>query len=627
MQAKTTLDASTKPAPQTFPIVETENGPMTYAFGLYWPIQNDIALHLNAFRIGLKKEDGGLGRVRHLFEAKHLIWPETKKTLHDWTVRRYKAFCAGHKVITLAGGAGSSKSYDCAYYALLWWWANPEERTVLIASTTISSLTKRIWNYVGSGLRDAHGGMPGIMRTNPTPLIKYHKDDSLHCVHGIALKEGESDRTLRDIIGIHPKEALLVIVDEATDVTPAITDAIANWDKGDVKFQMICIGNSKDRLDPHGKLSKPKRGWNSVDPDLDEEWETNLGVCLYFDCYKSPAIHATYKDKLKFLINEEQIREDEKNLGKNDPKFWRFTRGFWPPDSLTKTVLSLSLVEKYNADKPTRWLGTWKRKLAALDPAVTSEGDECILRFADLGPFEDGTVGLDFGGEDSIVSLQLDARSNEPITYQIVRQVKKECLKRGVEPEFFGADTWGFGMGAGDVFQAEWSDNIHRIVSAGAATDRFLTSEEVETAYEAYDRKITELWFAMRTFVSAGQIRGLDEETIEQFCSREYFWKGKRFSLETKKEYKKRMGKEDSPTGSPDRADAAALLLEVARLNGFVAGPTQIKLEEEYNWERRWEEIKGYKGQKEAEREEMWMSDGILDSMCFGEATWEDEEQ
>lgn len=612
-----------KPAPQTFPIVETSDGPRIHAFNLYWPLQNDIAIHLNAYRLGLKKEDGGLGKLRHLFEAKHLIWPSTKETIHPWMVRRYRAACEEHEVITLAGGAGSSKSYDMAYYALLWWWANPSERTVLVASTTIGALKKRIWGYIADGINKAIGGMPGEIRTNPNPEVFFDKDDSRHRIFGIALREGESERTLREFIGIHPEEALLFIIDEGTDVTPAIVDAIANLDKGGTKFQMIVIGNSKNKLDPHGRLSKPKLGWASVNPDIDEEWETERGICLYFDCYKSPAITEPYGHKLPFLINQEQIEKDEQRLGKDDPKFWRFTRGFWPPDDLAKTVLSLSIVEKYQLDKPARWSGAWRIKLAALDPAFTSEGDECILRFADMGQFEDGTVGIDFGGEENIISLQLDAKSKEPITYQIVRQTRKECEDRGVVPENFGMDTWGFGQGAGDMLEEEWSDDVKRIISAGMPTGRFVDSEMGQTANQVYDRKATELWFAMKTFSTSGQIRGLDESTIEEFCSREYEWKSRKMRLETKLEYKKRMGREESPVGSPDRADAASLILEVARLNGLTPGGRQISLEERYDWEKEWEGRMGYRGQQEEEREEMWSSDGILDSACFTDS-WED---
>jgi len=621
---RTAFDESAKAAPQTFPIVETPDGPMVKAFNLYWPPQNDIAIHLNCFRLNVQKKHGGLGQLRHLVEAYTLIWPDKASTIHEWTIQRFRAFCGPHKVVSLAGGAGTSKSHDAAFFALLWWWALPMERTVLVASTTIGALQKRIWSYLMEGFKGAVGGMPGIPRNNPTPMILFDRDDVKHGIHGIALREGEAERTLREVIGIHPKDGLLVIIDEATDVTPAIADAIANWDKGGVDFGMVVIGNSKSKLDPHGRLSRPKKGWTSVNPDIDEWWETDLGICLYSDCYKSPAIHAPYKDRLPFLITEEEIKKEEERLGKDDPKFWRFVRGFWPPDDLTKTVLTLTMVEKHNAAKEAHFEGSWKVWLAGLDPAFTSEGDECVLRFASMGPLANGRVVVDFGGKENIVKLKLDSKSGEPITYQIVRQAREECRLRGIEPEHFGADTWGFGMGAGDLFETEWSPKINRINSVGPPTDRFVDSEMGESAKDVYDRYITELWFAMRSFVQSGQIRGLDDKTIEEFCSREYTWKARKISIETKKDYKKRMGKEDSPTGSPDHADCAAIILEVARINGLDIGKRQQSLDEEFHWERKWELEQGHREQEKEDREQMWQADAIMDSaMTFSEDGFE----
>ena len=75
----------------------------------------------------------------------------------------------------------------------------------------------------------------------------------------------------------------------------------------------------------------------------------------------------------------------------------------------------------------------------------------------------------------------------------------------------------------------------------------------------------------MQQFVQAGQIRGLDAKSCEQFCTRKYDWKGKRYSIETKEDYKIRLGKVDSRYVSPDRADAAALILDLVRqFFGFV---------------------------------------------------------
>ena len=575
----------------------------------------------DSFRLHLR-EPKGL-KLFHLSRKK-----EKQKHNEQYRVRKFKKIeLVGEMPCRCISVSGESQLYlteryivthnsaDAARYALLWWWSLPEHRTVIVCSTTINALTKRIWSYVTSCCYKARGNLPGIVSNSPPPKILHARHDTKHGIHGAALKEGQSDRTLADLIGIHPDDGLLVIVDEATDVTPAIYDAITNWDSGGVKFQMIVIGNSKSRLDPHGRLSEPLLGWNSVNPDEDEKWETKNGVCLFHDCYRSPYVLHPERKQLSFLISSKKIAMEQKRLGTNDPKFWRFVRGFWPPEDITKTVLSLSMCEKHGVRDEARWEGRWQITIAGLDPAFTSTGDECILRFATLGPDERGILVLDYGGEENIISMRLDSKSKEPVSYQIVRQAKRECLARGVDPYHFGADTWGIGTGAGDIFEVEWSDQIHRIISIGAPSNRYVDSEMTDQAFELYDRINTELWFSMKTFVEAGQIKGLDEKTIEEFCTREYSWKGRKIRLETKEEYKERMGYGDGPTGSPDRGDAAAIVLEVAQRLGFAPGKREIDMDERGDWEKQWEANRF----AEEDSEEQWNVDDILDSAMFGE--------
>jgi hypothetical protein len=605
-------------SPRSYPVIDRGNGPEIYAYGCYWPAMDDIQLELTCWRIDHRPEKGGLGGFRHLMKAHNIIWPHLVPSLHEWTFERFKEINRGHQVVTLAGGAGTAKSADVARYALLWWWAYPEKRTVLVASTTISALTKRIWSYIAEGAYKAKGDLPRDITISPPPRLLCNKRDQKHGIHGIALKDGQAEKTLADVIGIHPEEGLLFIVDESTDVTPAVAEVVTNLDSGGVTFQMILIGNSKSKLDPHGKLSKPINGWNSVDPDRDTKWQTEHGICLYSDCYKSPAVLRPDYKPIQFLITRGKIAKEEKRLGINDPKFWRFVRGFWPPEDITKTVLTLSMVEKFKGMEKAFWSGDWKIPVAGLDPAFTSNGDECILQFAEMGVMENGLVGLDYGGEKNTISIQLDSKSKEPINYQIVREVKRECVNRGIDPFGFGADTWGIGMGAGDIFEMEWSNEIHRIHSNDVASQEYVDNHLNEKGFEAYYDKATEMYFAMRTFIASGQIRGLTEAAVEEFCTRQYEWKGRKIYLERKPEYKKRMGTEDGPTGSPDRSDACAIVLEVAKRNGFRPNERILEEVDKQDWEKRWETGRTpEKNSDDGAFSMAWDDESILNSAAF----------
>lgn len=553
---------------------------------------SEINLELQCFKERRSKEQGGLGAFRHFRNAHHMIWPQRVPTYNEWMHRRFKTFCSKkYKVVMQAGGAGTAKSADAAVYALEWWWTNPSERTVLICSTTLNALKKRIWSYIAE-YRMMAPFMPGILKGGQNPCILFNNKDEKHGIFSIPLARGTTEQALKDLIGIHPKEAMLVIVDEMTDVTSAPIDAMTNWDASGKKFQMIGIGNSKDRLDTHGQLCEPIDGWGSINPDTHEEWLTRYGICLYFDCYKSPAVlhpeHSGPGGKLSFLIGPKKIEHDEKKLGKNHPRFWRFVRGFWPPDSATKTVLTALMADKHQIKKPAEFTGSYAIRLAALDPAFTADGDECILRFATLGTMRNGLTGLDFGGPENIVPLQLDARSSEPINYQIVQQARRECEARDIPPEHFACDVWGMGAGAGDIFTKEWSNKFHKVVSIGTPTELFTDVHQTERAYDVYDRRITELWFIMREFVLAGQIKGLDDQTVKEFCQRTWEFAGKKYSLEGKDSYRAKFQNSGQP--SPDRADAACVLLDLARQLGFRPGRATIDgTESNEEWERQWE--------------------------------------
>ena len=85
------------------------------------------------------------------------------------------------------------------------------------------------------------------------------------------------------------------------------------------------------------------------------------------------------------------------------------------------------------------------------------------------------------------------------------------------------------------------------------------------TAKERYDRKVTELYYTVRAFLTAGLLKGLNEKQIQEFCAREYDDKGKRVVLDKKDDFKKKLGH------SPDRADAACLVCEKAKRLGALA--------------------------------------------------------
>ena len=563
-----------------YKVINKNGKQLIEAYGRTFPYTDPLNIELFLYRINYQ----GQGWL-HMRNAAFLLWPEKRETWHYWTQRRFQAHCAGYNTITLAGGAASAKSHDAAMIAILFWLANPKERTVLVASTTLNELQTRIWGYIQKFYtmeNNKNIQLPGrLYSSNTSPKILYDKRDTIHGIFAVPLKAGKDSKPTAGLIGKHPKDGFLAIIDEGTDVNPGFLDAKPNWEQGVNIFQLMVIGNSNSKFDPHGLLSKPIGGWHTVNPDTDTEWETKQGICLYFDCYQSPAIHETdeiKRNKLgKFLFTEEKIESYKTRYGDNTPAFWRFVRGFWPEDDVIQSVLSLVICDKFHVEEKSMWSGLpvpgnhqegtkGLIRIAGIDPAFHSDGDDCVFRWATLGINDvTGKMTLDFGGKKNIHYIKINDRSDEPPEYQIMNACKKLCKELGIQERNVAVDTWGAGSGFGALIEKEWSKDIMHVESSGRATDTQIASQSDERASDVYDRRVTELWFSMRELVLGDQIRGLDTVSIEQFCTRTYETKGRKYSIEQKKDYKLRLGKVDNHYKSPDEADAATFIIDLAR--------------------------------------------------------------
>ena len=494
-------------------------------------------------------------------------------------------------------------SFDAARIAILFWLANPTGRTVLVASTSLGDLESRIWGYIKKFyLIENTLELPGKMYSANAPKILLRKEDSVHGMFALPLQKGTSQRTASTLIGRHPDEGFLAVIDEGTDVTPGFIDAVPNWQQGVSTFQLIVIGNSSSRFDPHGLLSKPLKGWHTIDPDYDREWETKDGKCLYFDCYQSPAITDPDEEKRKrlgkFLFTEKSIEENKLKYGENTPSFWRFVRGYWPKDDLAKTILTPVMCDKFGVQESVEWEGTVPLiRLAGLDPAFHSDGDDCVFRWATLGMSTSGKMVLDFGGKENVKYIKIDDTSREPAEYQILHQTKDWCEKLGIPPRNLAVDVWGSGSGLGAILAKEWSRDIYNVASSGHPTELLVSLQSDERACDVYDRRITELWFSLRQLVQTEQIKGLDPIAIEQFCTRTYEFKSNKYKIEPKPDYKLRLGKVDNHYKSPDEADSVCLIVDLARLyfnfiSTNVAAPVTREsiLMHKFNEQRRAEE-------------------------------------
>lgn len=521
-------------------------------------------------------------------KAHDYLWPDS--VWHYWTERRFRAHCEGHNYIVYAGGASTGKSYCAAKVALLFWLAAPDKRGVIVASTTLESLNSRIWGYVLKLVKESKVPLPIRYTKSPTPKLLYtppitdgkvrdpqNIQDTIHGMFAIAAKKGDDDDAIASWIGRHPTDGLLLVLDEATDMPLSLLRALPNLEAKSENFQLMAIGNSLNKFDLHGTLATPLDGWESIDPMVDTKWQTKQknGICLFFSCYESPAIHETdeevRKKCSKFLITEEEIAEKEVILGKDSDGFWRFVLGFWRKSSSSDLVIDPGYIDRYRIRESVTWSGTHPLTLlGGLDPSFTSGGDKCILRLAILGVARDGTVVLDYRGDRLKFEIKINARDETPAELQIIDETIR-ILKENNCPIFnLAVDCSGAGRMLPETLKlrAGTHHTPLKVLTSSQVASRVGEDEHNWISKSSYD-----LWSSFRPYMEHLQIRGLDEETIFQLTNR-LVKVDKRVSLEGKLEYKRRIANILSSMGrSPDEADAAALTLQVA-INrfGFVPG-------------------------------------------------------
>jgi hypothetical protein len=258
----------------------------------------------------------------------------------------------------------------------------------------------------------------------------------------------------------------------------------------------------------------------------------------------------------------------------------------------------------------------WKSaftRFASLDPGFG--GDPCCFRTFKRGEIltREHQEGIpdNFSPYKSTVKIECDETiyipinandKNTPPEYQIAYAVMNYCKARMIPPDEFIIGSTGTGRGAAAVLQREWSPRILECDESGACSSMIVSNENPRPAKELYDRKVTELWMNVREFAEAGMLKGLDNLTCRQLCSRKILVKGtgqgKRQAIEKKEEMLK----------SPNDADALAFALDLVRGKGIfpsVQSSTQVQSQ---NAPANREESFDFDSSKEA------YSDPLLDS-------------
>lgn len=556
-----------KPAPAPAPAVRPAPRPLAAVtgvvkYGLQFPAKtNPLTIELTAYRLGRTPEQGGLGKYRHLRNVIDMLWNRpgspVKWVWTPWAERFMRAACE-HQYLGVAGCAGSGKSYAAAVLAIVEYLCSPHNTIVVLTSTTLQMARKRIWKGIVE-YWNAVPGLPGKLVDSKGTIRGFDKHGNPWDGSGITLvpaeKSAEKD-ALGQLIGIH-QDRVVLMLDEATELPESIMHAGYTNMSQNPYFVMRALGNPDSYYNLFGLFCAPEKGWASV-TEADHEWKTERGYVIRFDAEESPNVLAG-REIYPWLPTKEKIDAMRMEYGEKSLSYYRMVKGFWPPEGVSSGIFSEADLVRGQATAPAEFVGD-PVPLAGLDLSFTSGGDRTIAYFGLLGADSEGKKILQF--TDWVLLTESIMEKETPRAFQLARQFISECAKRGVSPRNTGYDSTSGAVTFGDILAVCWGRaDFLKINFSGAASDRTLSANDRTPAKDRYANRMSEMWYVGAELLRSGQIRGIAPALAKELCARKYLTtdSGRKIKVESKVQYIARVGK------SPDLADAAVILLDVAR--------------------------------------------------------------
>lgn len=485
-----------------------------------------------------------------------------------------------HKLCNLIGCASSGKSTIAAAYVYTCWKFSPWNTSAFISTTTAAAGQARSWGIAKDLHRNDQFKIGKLVEY--LTLITMEEQggtenrDYRDAIKAVLVPRGggtESENAVAAIVGQHNANVFW-LVDEFPFMPVGILTGRLNV-MANPFWQFVGLGNMPNEGDPMYQDAEPVNGWDSVDPDTCEGWETRSGGwCEYLDGEKTPNKQVSDRVLFRGLMTEENLEDIARSSGGVDTAgYWKQARGFPKRGMVQDTVVTRELLVQYKADQKPVWGGGKMEVIAGLDLGFREDGDPCVLQFAKMGSELDGRSILAL--DPDTVKLFVKVGTSIPFETQIATSAVEELMKRNchnLELDISGEGGIISQRIAERAREINYPLTIYPTSFAGAPDEnvRFKQGDKMVEAKELFDRKVTQLWMSFRLAVQYGRIRGMNLESraARQLRMRRVIQdEKKRMSIETKKLMKKRL------KHSPDDADACVLCVSLALRMGLPSEP------------------------------------------------------
>ncbi len=515
----------------------------------------------------------------HFKSLFRIFWNEDDD--HRWEDEILKAIL-DNQFTTVMGCAASTKTTTAAKYALCFYAAFPRGTSILISSTDLRGLELRVFGRIKELIgraKEKFDWFPGFIidskKVVTTDNIEAEAVRDLRqgiiCIP--CLSSSGSFVGLGRYIGIH-NERVVFIGDEFQLMQLSLIEAIPNL-LNNKFFKAVFLGNPLAQGDPLDYVSEPEAGWMEIGiPTKTIRWQTRYmkGLCLNLPGLDSPNFDYPEgsPDKYPYMVGRRKVEQIKESYGAESQQFCSQILGVRIAGLNARKVITREICEKYGAFNKAIWKDSNRIKVYAIDAAYGNVGgDRCMRMICEFGK---DVNDKDIFNIESYKMIPVSALSVIPPDDQIAEFAKMECEANDIDPShvFFDGRTL-----LASAFARLWSVHCNPVDFGGRVSERFVSMEmmiEDETGKrrlkrcdEHYSKFVTELWFSVRYAVESGQLRGMNDEILNDGMPREWkFTKGNKIEVEAKIDTKKRTGK------SPDIFDSLVTALEGARRKGFI---------------------------------------------------------
>lgn len=545
-----------------------------FLYGIEWNTTDLVRIESAIIKAGYKPFEKPTGETPFHHWKSYLTALFPSRKWNRWRELILQEYLT-HQELALVGPASSGKTGSMAELALAEWWIAPECTSVIVSTTTIKLLQQRILGEIMMLFREAKKLRPwleGYYRSSlPGIVLSKAEDDGRdlrNAIFGIACKTGSGEEVgLGDYAGIKNKHVRL-FADEGSAMSGAFIKGAGNL-ASNHDFKMVVSGNPSDPTDSLGIFAEPhpdEGGWEGLEQgEKTRTWRNRRlgGGSVQLVGTDSPNLDFPEdSEPFPFLMGRNFLRKKEADYGKNSKDYNREALGHMLVGGSRRRVISTELCRQRGATEPPAWASASQIKtVVGVDTAYTAVGgDRSVLVELSWGPEVSGKIVMCPMAIPIIIPMK-NIRGL-PAEDQIAEFCKEYCESRGIPPDMFGFDGSGRSSLTSSLARL-WSPSVHAIEFGGQATERPLGSK-IPNCRLKYDRFVSELWFASREIIDAGQMRGLTDPYIKEGCMREWVEKiGGRQSVVPKDVMKELLGY------SPDIFDALVTAIEMARRKGF----------------------------------------------------------